>query len=115
MSKTKSIDLLFNEFFDSQEKLNLMQADPMNSLKVLQKDLHQELSKGPALTHDKVIYRIVVSALGFTVILISGGVIFLAGRTLNNDIPEILIALGSASIGALAGLLTPSPTGSSES
>ena len=37
------------------------------------------------------------------------GVIYLAGIHDVKDIPEILVAIGSAAVGALAGLLTPTP------
>jgi hypothetical protein len=31
--------------------------------------------------------------------------------SLGNDTPEVLVALGSAAVGALVGLFAPSPTG----
>jgi hypothetical protein len=60
-------------------------------------------------THEKDIwiYRIVVVVLGLTVMASVVGAIAL---TLNElDTPELLVALGSAAIGGLAGLLAPSP------
>jgi hypothetical protein len=64
------------------------------------------------LRSDAWIYRIVVLALGLTAIIaiIGGIIITMAGETS----PDILIALGSAAVGALAGLLAPSPSRSSE-
>jgi hypothetical protein len=52
------------------------------------------------------IYRIIVLALGLTVVASILGAIGLAmtGKT----IPEVLVALGSAAIGGLAGFLVPS-------
>ena len=57
---------------------------------------------------DPVIYRIVVSALGATVLIAMLGAIYLAVNKIQPT-PEILIAIGSAAVGALAGLLAPSP------
>ena len=56
---------------------------------------------------DNGVYRMVVGALGVAVILSIGGAIVLA--VLGKSIPDVLTALGSAAVGALAGLLAPSP------
>jgi hypothetical protein len=59
------------------------------------------------LTWDFWIYRMVVLFLGLTVLagVIGAIILSLAGK----DIPEALVALGAAAVGALAGLLAPSP------
>jgi hypothetical protein len=61
------------------------------------------------LQTDVWIYRIVVGALALAILGAVGGAILLAmnGRT----IPELLLAIGSGAVGALAGLLAPSPAG----
>jgi hypothetical protein len=61
------------------------------------------------LQNDVWIYRIVVGALGLAVLLAVLGAIILA--TAGKTIPDVLTALGSAAVGALAGLLAPAPTG----
>jgi hypothetical protein len=64
------------------------------------------------LDTDIWIYRIVVFALGATVLSIIIGVLFLVGGGEIKDdktVPTILTAIGSAAIGALSGLLAPSP------
>ena len=65
-----------------------------------------------ALRGDRVVYRIVVVALGivaFTAVL--GAVLMiLLEKTTDAGALAIVTALGSASIGAIAGLLAPSPT-----
>jgi hypothetical protein len=66
----------------------------------------------PPLESDVWIYRGVVAALGFTVLIATFGAIYLAARSL--DVPEVIVALGSAAVGALAGLLAPSPATKSE-
>ncbi len=58
---------------------------------------------------DLWIYRAVVMALGLTVLITMGGIIFLASRQSPTTIPDGLVALGSAALGALAGLLAPAP------
>jgi hypothetical protein len=61
-----------------------------------------------------LIYQMVVGSLGLVVVVITFGIVW---RVAFNDtviedknIPTILTALGSAAIGALAGLLAPSPS-----
>lgn len=56
---------------------------------------------------DKWLYRIVAMVLGLTVMACLIGAIVL---TMNDQsTPEVVVALGSAAIGGLAGLLAPSP------
>lgn len=56
---------------------------------------------------DTFCYRLVVSSLsGSIIICLSGG---LALSVLNKPIPELLIVIGSNAIGAISGLLAPSP------
>ncbi|MBI3243098.1 MAG: hypothetical protein HYZ49_12465 [Chloroflexi bacterium] len=59
------------------------------------------------LPQDVWVYRMVVAALGLAVLASLIGAIMLAieGR----PTPELLVALGSAAVGGLAGLLAPSP------
>jgi hypothetical protein len=59
------------------------------------------------LQNDIWLYRIVVVVLGLTVVGSIVGAIFLALS--GQSTPEVLVALGSAAIGGLAGLLAPSP------
>ncbi|MBP8725024.1 MAG: hypothetical protein KBF37_09610 [Saprospiraceae bacterium] len=65
------------------------------------------------LATDRWIYRIVVMSLGLVVVIISVGVIFLMASpppsNQDSTLPTLLTALGSGAIGALAGLLAPSP------
>jgi len=64
------------------------------------------------LDEDKWVYRIVVLSLGLTIFSIVVGVIVLVGMdkiTSDKTVPTLLTAVGSAAIGAMAGLLVPSP------
>lgn len=56
---------------------------------------------------DVWIYRIVVLTLGLSVLASLVGGILLAAQ--DRQPPELLVALGSAAVGGLAGLLAPSP------
>jgi hypothetical protein len=56
---------------------------------------------------DKWLYRMVVAVLGLTVVSSVIGTIVLAMA--GQSTPEVIVALGSAAIGGLAGLLSPSP------
>jgi hypothetical protein len=79
----------------------------------MKSDPHEALaSVAPpgVLQTDPVVYRIVVLSLGLTVILSVIGFIILSfdGKVAS----EGLVAIGSAAVGAIAGLLAPSPGGS---
>jgi hypothetical protein len=64
------------------------------------------------LQYDLWIYRVVVSILGLTVIATVFGGIYLAMKADSNiKLPDAIVAIGSAAVGALAGLLAPSPKG----
>jgi hypothetical protein len=62
-----------------------------------------------AIPDDVWIYRIVVVALSLTVLITLIGAFYLTSKEM--ALPEGILALGSAAIGALAGLLAPSPAG----
>jgi len=59
------------------------------------------------LPYDPWIYRIVVLILGLVALASLVGAIMLTIQ--DRSTPELLIALGSAAMGGLAGLLAPSP------
>jgi hypothetical protein len=60
----------------------------------------------PAYIGDVWTYRTVVVALGLTVVIAALGSIYIA-KVPDATIPDVLLALGSAAVGALAGLLMP--------
>ena len=67
----------------------------------------QKWSAPSPLDTDPWIYRVVVGALGLAILIAIIAAAILAG--LSKTVPEGVIAIGSASAGALAGLLAPSP------
>lgn len=62
---------------------------------------------GAPLATDVLIYRIVVISLGLALVFGMVGALVLA--FFGKDVPAEATALGSAAVGALAGLLAPSP------
>lgn len=66
-----------------------------------------------AFITDKWTYRIVVLALGIAVLIGMLGLIVLSWRGVT-VLPEGLVAIASAAVGALAGLLAPSPKNSQQ-
>jgi hypothetical protein len=78
----------------------------------IRKKAEDALTSGfPVYQGDVWVYRIVVIVLGITVLLtVTGGLgLAFTGSPNNYKMPPELIALGSAAVGALAGLLAPSP------
>ena len=59
------------------------------------------------LQTDIWLYRMVVIVLGLVVVGAMAGAIILAAR--GGDLPQFIVAVGSAAGGALTGLLAPSP------
>lgn len=64
------------------------------------------ISTTPIYHSDKRFYQIVVWFLGLTMLTCTTGAISLA--FCDKEIPDIVVAIGSAAIGALAGLFAPS-------
>ena len=85
-------------------------ADPELQARIKADPVQTIANLAAPLQTDVWIYRMVVAALGLTVLGGIIGSIVLAGMGIK-DIPQVIVALGSAAVGALAGLLAPSPNG----
>ncbi len=76
-------------------------------------ELIRKLESVPSpLQTDPWIYRFVVLFLGLAVLTtVVGGIVltYTGGTNQNFQVPQGIIAIGSAAVGALAGLLAPSP------
>ena len=105
----RSAELLVRTAMSSPEILQDLKSKPEETLKKLEEQAVKTLPR--VLEQDKWIYRIVVTSLSLVVLVVVFGVIHLTVEhttgTLN--IPDVLTALGSTALGALAGLLAPSP------
>ena len=80
-------------------------------IKTSANDLQKELLDDRVLYRDVFIYRAVVVVLGLTVLIsvIGGLLLAFKGDITNYKLPSEIVAIGSAAVGALAGLLAPSP------
>lgn len=104
----RSAMALVNKVINSPELTQKVKDDPAAELPKIAKDVIRDMET--PLKWDKWIYRIVVASLGSVIIIVVTGAIFLAAtKTGDVKIPEVLTAIGSAAVGALAGLLAPSP------
>ena len=88
------------------QRMETLKRGALPELERLTVDAMQVVASG--YTGDRLIYRIAVLVLGLLSLTAAFGtiVLVLGGRTT----PEVLIALGSAAVGALVGLFAPSPT-----
>src|SRR4029453_18923037 len=76
------------------------------------RDAIAEAIQGTPLSTDVWIYRAVVVILGVTVLgIVFGGLVLVSvgNADPNMKLPVSIVAIGSAAVGALAGLLAPSP------
>jgi len=77
-----------------------LKEDPVATLQALAKPLES----------DPWIYRLVVVVLGLTILFVVSGVFILKVIDNSTGIPDALVAIGSAAVAALAGLLSPFPS-----
>jgi len=97
----RSLEGLASRVSTDPELANAIKNDPETILSGIAAD-------ASALTTDKWTYRIVVLSLGFAVLIGMIGLIVLSWKGVQS-VPDGLVAIGSAAVGALAGLLAPSP------
>lgn len=79
-----------------------------NTLPELQKLATEAIQETPAYVGDKWLYRMAIIALSLLGLIAALGSILLV--VLDRTTPEVLVALGSAAVGALVGLFAPAPT-----
>ncbi len=105
----RSAELLVKTALATPGVLDELKTKPEETLKKLETQVIQQLPR--AFEQDRLIYRMVVGSLGIVVIAVVFGTIYLTVKSASPtvQIPDILTALGSAAIGALAGILAPSP------
>ena len=97
LSKIKNFEQLARSINQDPELAQKMKEDPVRTI--------EEITA--AHVPDTVVYRIVVVALGLAILVALAGAIAIAMMQLT--IPDILLSVASAAVGALAGLLTPLP------
>jgi hypothetical protein len=104
--KIKDAEKLINKIEQDQNLINAVKNDPVTELKRIAGTLSVD-----AILPDTWVYRIVVISLGGVLVIVAGSVLTLSilETTAKLDVPDILTALGSGAIGALAGLIAPTP------
>ncbi len=85
------------------KRLDVGKGNPAEALEKLRAEAEKEI---PAYVGDEWFYRIIVVGL-ITVVILT----ILSAVLLKGVVPDYIISLGSTAIGALAGLLVPSPGG----
>lgn len=80
-----------------------MAADPAAALRSLQEPI-------PNIPPDTRLYTILIVILGLAVLIALIGPLVLAGLGKHDAIPQAVVAIGSTAVGALAGILAPSPS-----
>lgn len=106
----RSANIMTDKILADKNLLPLLQTNPEKVLRETAKEVTHELPT-PAFVSDVITYRIVVIALGLVCVAAIGGAIYLTARATGTtvNLPDTLTALGATAIGALAGLLAPSP------
>jgi len=101
-------------------KLDVLAEDnkiPKETLPIIKEALNDSTNKGKtnadianiqAYIGDKEFYRGVLIILGAAVIIATIGGLALSFN--DKDVPQFIVAIGTTALGAVAGLLAPSPT-----
>ena len=105
----RSADRMVELLFSDKEKLKALaeSKDPKEVLKGLKK-LAREAKLQPGIPSTTV-YKMMIGFLGLLASAAVVGAIILVAT--DKEVPEILIAIGSTAVGALAGALVPTAKG----
>jgi hypothetical protein len=106
----RSVELLISRISGDKELIEKIKNDPERELKRIADQVVQEYQP-PVLEADPWIYRSVVWILGLTILVVVIGMTFKLSNSQSGEAPQLLTAMGSTAVGALAGLLAPSPGG----
>jgi hypothetical protein len=100
----RSAEVLVSRVLADEKLLAQFKDDPQ----ILSRVPQEVIGELPPMPPDTWIHRLVVGSLGLTVLIVVAGAIILSPNNIQ-EIPALLTAIGSAAVGALAGLLAPSP------
>jgi hypothetical protein len=102
------IDLLLKQVEGDETLIRQLKEDPVATLRTLSAQIKDQ---NPRPNEDKFAYRVCVVILGVVVLAVVGMICFRYSQASHDTtvlfVPEILVALGSTALGALAGLLAP--------
>ena len=90
-----------------QDLAELVREDPALAKEIQSRPAETIAELAAPLERDVWIYRIVVGALSLVAVVAIVGAIVVAVSTDDTQVPDAVVALGSAAVGALAGLLAP--------
>jgi hypothetical protein len=90
-----------------QDLAELVREDPALAREIQSRPAETIAELAAPLERDVWIYRIVVGALSLVAVVAVVGAILVAVSTDDTQVPDAVVALGSAAVGALAGLLAP--------
>ena len=93
--KFESIRELAEALPNQPDLVDKLKHDPAETLK--------QIAKPPAYQHDRVFYRLAVAGLLVVVL----GALVIAGLAGKDDPNQLVTALGTGALGAVAGLLAP--------
>jgi len=109
----KKIDKAPAKMEEAIQKLPDSEISPQVKKKIADEMDATKKKYGTPLETDEWIYRLVVAFLGSAILACLIFAFFISLKNAQPDvtveIPEIFLAIGSAAVGALAGLLAPSP------
>jgi uncharacterized integral membrane protein len=89
-----------------EDLARMVREDPVLAREIQSRPAHT-LTDQAAPLHDLWIYRIVVAALSLVAVAAIVGAVVVAMGVGGAQIPDAVVALGSAAVGALAGLIAP--------
>jgi hypothetical protein len=90
-----------------EDLAEMVRDDPALAKEIQDRPAEAIADLAAPLERDVWIYRIVVGALSLVAVLLIVGAIVVAVGTNDTQVPDAVVALGSAAVGALAGLLAP--------
>jgi hypothetical protein len=104
MSTPRSANELVKRALSSSETIEAIKQDPEAALTRLAQEVTRD---SPTYDNDPLLYRLIVIIIGLTALIAVIGAVLVASIHGADRVPDILTALGSGAIGALAGFLTP--------
>ncbi len=103
-TETRSAQQVVTIFKEKPELIEKLKTDP-NPLNVIQEVA--DTAKKETAPYEPLVYRVAIFALvAIAVITLVGS---LVAAFVDVTVPEVVVALGSAAVGALVGIFTPSP------
>ncbi len=99
---TRSADEVLNIVTRNPARLQALKENPLGELEKLREEAVRTVP--PAYYGDVWLYRMAVGVLGALALTAAVGSLLVV-----KPMPEVLVSLGSAAVGALVGLFAPSP------